>query len=229
VTTVGDQGDQGDEDRGPDGEAGGAPSDGATGAVEPQRIPARSGAVGPTEATDEHLMRQLYDAHAGVLLGYVRRLVGGDTARAEDVVQETLLRAWRHPEALDPERTGGASVRAWLLTVARHLVIDAERARKVRPREVAAVTDFESHAVRPGAIGSVDETLDRILLAHGMTEALATLTPDHRAVVDHLYYRDRSVAETAARLGVPEGTVKSRSYYALRALRVACEERGIVP
>jgi RNA polymerase sigma-70 factor (ECF subfamily) len=173
-------------------------------------------------------MRQLYDAHAGVLLGYVRRLVGGDTARAEDVVQETLLRAWRHPEALDPERTGGASVRAWLLTVARHLVIDGERARKVRPREVAPGPDGDGGAVWGKAAG-VDEMLDRILLAHGMAEALATLTPDHRAVVDHLYFGDRSVADTAARLGIPEGTVKSRAYYALRALRVACEERGIVP
>ncbi len=174
-------------------------------------------------------MRQLYDAHAGVLLGYVRRLVGGDTARAEDVVQETLLRAWRHPEALDPERTGGASVRAWLLTVARNLVIDGERARKVRPREVADVSDGDVVPPRLLALGSVDETLDRILLAHGMAEALTALTTDHRAVLEHLYFRDRSVAETAARLSIPEGTVKSRAYYALRALRVACEERGLVP
>jgi RNA polymerase sigma-70 factor (ECF subfamily) len=174
-------------------------------------------------------MRQLYDAHAGVLLGYVRRLVGGDTARAEDVVQETLLRAWRHPEALDPERTGGASVRAWLLTVARNLVIDGERARKVRPREVPAVSDTDVLPARLLALGGVDEMLDRVLLAHGMAEALTTLTTDHRAVLEHLYFRDRSVAETAARLGIPEGTVKSRAYYALRALRVACEERGLVP
>lgn len=172
-------------------------------------------------------MRQLYDAHAGVLLGYVRRLVSGDTGRAEDIVQETLLRAWRHPEALDPERTGGASVRAWLLTVARNLVIDGERARKVRPREVAPAEPDITPA--RGTLGGVDEMLERVLLAHGMSEALATLTPDHRAVVEHLYFRDRSVADTAARLGVPEGTVKSRAYYALRALRVACEERGIVP
>ena len=185
--------------------------------------------VGPAATTDEHLMRQLYDAHAGVLLGYVRRLVGGDTARAEDIVQETLLRAWRHPEALDPARTGGASVRAWLLTVARHLVIDGERARKARPREVAAVTDADTATGRHNVLAGVDDMLERVLLAHGMAEALATLTTDHRAVVEHLYFRDRSVAETAARLGVPEGTVKSRAYYALRALRVACEERGIVP
>lgn len=174
-------------------------------------------------------MRELYAAHAGILLGYVRRLVGGDTARAEDVVQETLLRAWKHPHALDPQRSGGVAVRAWLLTVAKHLVIDGERARRARPKEVPAPDSGEDAlgAVRPLRVD--DELLDRILLAHGMADALSTLTADHRAVIDQLYFRDRSVAHTAQALGVPEGTVKSRAYYALRALRVACEERGIVP
>ena len=88
-------------------------------------------------ATDEQLLRQLYAEHAGALLGYVRRLVGGDTARAEDVVQETLLRAWQHPDALSPDRPGGASVRAWLLTVARHLVVDGERARRSQATNAA--------------------------------------------------------------------------------------------
>jgi RNA polymerase sigma-70 factor (ECF subfamily) len=181
--------------------------------------------VGLAPATDEHLMRELYDAHAGVLLGYVRRLVGGDLARAEDVVQETLLRAWRHPDAIDPDRSGGASVRAWLLTVARNLVIDGERARRARPREIRTTVE-DGGGGRPR---TVDDDLDRILLAHGMADALATLTADHRSVVAQLYYLDRSVADAARALGIPEGTVKSRAYYALRALRVACEERGLVP
>jgi RNA polymerase sigma-70 factor (ECF subfamily) len=182
-----------------------------------------------SHAADEHLMRELYAAHAGVLLGYVRRLVGGDTARAEDVVQETLLRAWRHPDALDPNRSGGASVRAWLLTVAKHLVIDGERARKVRPREVPHTEEAAFHGVDAtrGPI-PVDDKLDQILLAHGMADALEALSADHRAVVEQLYYRDSSVAEAARTLGIPPGTVKSRAYYALRALRVACEERGIL-
>jgi len=179
-------------------------------------------------AADEELMRELYDNHAGVVLGYVRRLVDGDTARAEDVVQETLLRAWRHPDALDPNRPGGTSVRAWLLTVARHLVIDSERAKKARPREVPPVDDSAGPTASQ-RVPSADEAFDQVLLAHGMGDALSTLTADHRAVLDQLYFRDRSVADAARSLGVPEGTVKSRAYYALRALRVACEERGIVP
>ena len=164
--------------------------------------------MGSAQATDEDLMRALYDAHAGVLLGYVRRLVGGDTARAEDVVQETLLRAW-------------------LITVARHLVIDGERARKARPPEVPhLLTDPGGGQDRQRA---GDEMLDRILLAHGLTDALGTLSAEHRAVLQELYFADRSVVDAARVLGIPAGTVKSRAYYALRSLRIACEERGIVP
>jgi RNA polymerase sigma-70 factor, ECF subfamily len=179
-------------------------------------------------ATDEQVLRQLYADHAGVLLGYVRRLVGGDLARAEDVVQETLLRAWQHPQALDPDRPGGASVRAWLLTVARHLVVDSERAKRARPREVRP-PDLPGSAGMDVATGFHDIRFDHVLLAHGVADALDTLTPAHREVLEQLYFADRSVAETARRLGIPEGTVKSRAYYALRALRAACEEREILP
>ncbi len=172
-------------------------------------------------ATDEQLMRELYTEHAGVLLGYVRRLVGGDTNRAEDVVQETLLRAWQHPEALRTGRKDGSSVRAWLLTVARHLVIDGERRRRSRPHEVELVAGSERSLEEPA--------YDQVLSAWEVADALGALSPEHRAVIVELYYRDRSVADAARELGVPQGTVKSRAYYALRALRAACEERGVLP
>ena len=172
-------------------------------------------------AQDEQLLRRLYAEHAGVLLGYVTRLLGGDLGRAEDVVQETLLRAWRHPEALDPDRRTTGSVRGWLFTVARNLVIDQQRARRSRPAEVAPLDE-----VAPPAVTA---PYDQVLVALEVSDALASLSPEHRAVIVELYYRDRTVAQAAQQLGVPEGTVKSRAYYALRALRVACEEREVLP
>lgn len=164
---------------------------------------------------DEDILRALYEQHAGPLLGYALRLSGGDRQRAEDVVQETLLRAWRHPEAL--ERTPDA-VRPWLFTVARNVAVDAYRARQSRPTEVGpAGLEFVA----------VDDDVERALEAWQVTDALATLSLDHRQVLIETYYRGRSVAEAASVLGIPAGTVKSRTYYALRALRLALEEKGV--
>lgn len=163
---------------------------------------------------DEELLRALHDDHADALWGYALRLTGGDRARAEDLVQDTLLRAWRHPDALDPSR---GSVRAWLFTTVRNLAIDAWR----RPAgRMELVTDTVPET--PGA----DEA-DRLLQSWLVADALRRLSPDHRAVLVECFYGGRSVAEAADRLGVPPGTVKSRTHYALRALKLALEELGV--
>jgi RNA polymerase sigma-70 factor (ECF subfamily) len=170
--------------------------------------------------TDEALIRQIYADHGSALLGYARMLLGGDTARAQDVVQETLLRAWRHPEALAKAADAGRSPRGWLMTVARNLALDDHRARRSRPREVPTPDGFEP--------GGEDPRLEHVLTAYEVADALESLSVDHRAVVVALYYEDRSVADAAQALGIPAGTVKSRAFYALRAMRAACEERGVL-
>jgi RNA polymerase sigma-70 factor (ECF subfamily) len=164
---------------------------------------------------DEAALRRLWDDHAGVLFAFVLRLTGGDRGRAEDVVQETLLQAWRHPEALDPSR---GPVRPWLMTVARRVAIDHYRARRARPDEVG-----DDGLPEPAADDGIDAALDRWLI----TDALGTLTPEHREALVHTYYAGRTVTEAAVVLGIPPGTVKSRVFYALRALRLALEERGV--
>lgn len=164
---------------------------------------------------DEALLRRLWDEHAGPLLGFVLRLNGGDRGAAEDVVQETLLQAWRHPEALDPAR---GPLRPWLFTVARRLVIDQHRARRARPPEVGD----DGLADLPADDG-IDAALDRWVIA----DALDSLTAVHREALLHTYYAGRTVTEAARVLGVPPGTVKSRVFYALKALKLALEERGV--
>ncbi|GAB3155945.1 sigma-70 family RNA polymerase sigma factor [Micromonospora sonneratiae] len=131
-------------------------------------------------------------------------------------MQETLLRAWRHPGAMDPER---GSVRAWLFTTARNLAIDAWRRSSVRINEV--VTDQ-----LPEPRHAVDEA-DRVVEEWMIAEALARLSPAHREVLVECFYQGRSVGEAAARLGVPPGTVKSRMHYALRSLRLVLAELGV--
>ncbi|HEU4674504.1 MAG TPA: sigma-70 family RNA polymerase sigma factor [Motilibacteraceae bacterium] len=167
-----------------------------------------------TAAADEDLVRTLWSLHGSALLGYVTRLVDGDRQRAEDVVQETLLRAWRHPDNV----RSAHEARPWLFTVARHLVVDGVRAARARPREVGD----DALAVVPAA-----EELDRALEGWAVTEAMRSLSHEHRAVLLQTYFMGRSVAEAAEVLGVPAGTVKSRTYYALRALRLALQERGV--
>jgi RNA polymerase sigma-70 factor (ECF subfamily) len=162
---------------------------------------------------DEERLVALYDAHAPSVWRYVVSLTG-DAAGADDVVQETLLRAWRSPAILaqDP-----ASTRAWLFTVARHLVIDEARsARRRREIGVAETPD-------PGYDDGTDALFESLIVE----EALAALDPPHRAVIVHAYYRGCSIAEVAGLLGIPAGTVKSRLHYGLRALRLALQEKGV--
>jgi len=164
---------------------------------------------------DEAFIRALYAEHGGALLRYALHLTGGDRQRAEDLVQETIVRAWRHPEALTDR-----PARPWLFAVARNLAVDAYRARQSRPPEVGqAVLDTLP----------ADDDADRTLESWAVAEALASLRPDHRKVIVETYYRGCSVAEAAATLGIPPGTVKSRTFYALKALKLALQERGLAP
>lgn len=161
------------------------------------------------------LMQRLHDEHAAALWGYCVRLTGHDRARAEDVVQETMLRAWRHFSALDESQ---GSVRAWLFTVARNIVIDEWRSRRAHAELVVADVP---------EVGAETDRTDQLLLSWMVAEAITRLSDEHRAVLLECYYRGLPVAEAARRLGIPEGTVKSRTHYALRALRLALEEMGV--
>jgi len=166
-------------------------------------------------ADDERIVAELYREYHRPLLGFVLRLTGGDRQWAEDVVQETMIRAWRSADRLDA-RT--ASLMPWLATVARRIVIDNRRHREVRPPEVG-----DGPLENLPMADEMDGLLHKVVVA----EALASLSPAHRQALTETVLRDRTVNQAAEALGIPVGTVKSRVYYALRALRVALEERGV--
>jgi len=175
-----------------------------------------SGSQRSSGVAEAALMKALYDEHAAVLWRFALRLTG-DTGQAEDVVQETLLRAWQHPEVIgDTER----SARAWMFTVARNLIIDDKRS--ARSRHVVGSTD-DTKAPEQSTPDEVNAALDRLLIA----DAVAQLSVEHRAVIERSYYRGWTTAQIAADLQIAEGTVKSRLHYAVRALRLTLQELGV--
>jgi RNA polymerase sigma-70 factor, ECF subfamily len=172
----------------------------------------------PPGPVPDETVRDLYEAHGSVILNFLIGLNHGDRHRAEDMLQETLTRAWRHPEARTP--TGEWS-RAWLFTVARRIAIDHARAARSRPSELSD----ERLVDRPGPDDSIESLADR----QEVRAAIAALPERLRSVLIEVYFRDRPVAEAAQVLGIPAGTVKSRTFYALQALREELIARGFPP
>ena len=160
----------------------------------------------------DDLLVALHDAHGRALFSYVARITG-DNALAEDIVQETLFKAWKNPRILEQNND---SVRAWLFTVARNLVIDDRRSARFR-RETA--TDLIPD------VPTKDET-DAVLDAWVISDVLLSLSEQHRRAIVSAYYMGNSVAEIARQEEVPVGTIKSRLHYALAALKLSLQERG---
>jgi RNA polymerase sigma-70 factor (ECF subfamily) len=148
-------------------------------------------------------VRLLYSRQAEALHAYVVRFCP-DRASADDIVQETFIRAWRQL----PQLT--ADDRPWLFKVARNLLIDAERAARARPVTVQA---------QPAEDVRDDTGLDQILDRQLVTGALQHLSPAHRTVLVGTFYAGGTTATVARRLGIPPGTARSRLHYALQALR----------
>ncbi len=172
--------------------------------VRPQEQP--RAASGPPRARSES-MDELWRINGTVLMRFALKLTLGDKYRAEDIVQETLLRAWRHPEVVDGH---AESIRPWLFTVARNVAIDLWRTQSRHDDMLE-----ERQTDRPNPV----EDIDLAITAMDVRAAIARLRPEHRPVIVEVYYLGRSVAEVAKLLNIPEGTVKSRTYYGLRHLK----------
>lgn len=170
--------------------------------------------MGPSEDRISSI-EQLYADFGGPLYLFAWRRLG-DREAAEEAVQDTLLRAWRHAQRFDPDR---GSLPTWLFAIARNVATDRQRRWSARPREVGPAEDAD--------VPLTDGEVDRALEAWQLAEALHGLTAEHREAIVEVHYLGFTVREVAARLGVPEGTVKSRIYYGLKALRLRLEEMGV--
>jgi len=168
----------------------------------------------PARDDADAFIRFLYAEYAATLRAQAARMLS-DSHQAEDIVQETILRAWCKSDTLSSER---GSLSGWLATVARNATVDHIRARRTRPMDfIEACADQGAWCVADHA----EQTVTSMLIS----SALAKLTANHRAVLYHVYFADRTCTEAAVELGIPVGTVKSRLYHALRRLRLAIEAK----
>ncbi|MGW2014953.1 sigma-70 family RNA polymerase sigma factor [Streptomyces sp. NPDC001927] len=167
---------------------------------------------------DRDTLAELYRLHSSYLLRALLRLTSGDRGRAEDMLQETFLRAWQNPQALT---RGPEHGRPWLYTVARRIAIDHFRMQAARAKELGDETPEDRAATH--------DPYEEILVAHDIHGVLAELPPHHRQVLVELHLNDRTTVDAAAVLGVPPGTVKSRNFYAVRAFRPLLEQHGLAP
>jgi RNA polymerase sigma-70 factor, ECF subfamily len=166
-----------------------------------------------TAGDPDRLIRTLVRSHRPALLARAVRLTGGDHAWAEDAVQETFIRAWRHLDRMTDEH---GSVRGWLMRVTHNVVMNGHRARQAQPAEPGELeTDLDV----------VDDISDQVLSAMLVDDALAKLTDGHREVIEQTYLQDKTMADAARDLDLPVGTIKSRVFYALRQLRAEMAPR----
>jgi RNA polymerase sigma-70 factor (ECF subfamily) len=163
-------------------------------------------------------LRELYRRYAPELFGFATSALG-DRELAEEVVQDVFAQLWRHAEDYDQRR---ASVRTWLYAIARNRIIDAHRRAAARPKRAADDDSLDTAA-------EMDAALDHAVLRWQVTAALARLSPAHREVVRLAHYGGLTMREISERTGVPLGTVKSRTSYALRHLRLIFDEMEIEP
>lgn len=161
-------------------------------------------------AGDRGALGDLYDRYASVLMATTFRILG-DRQSAEDVVQDVFLEAWKRADAYDPSR---ASVRTWLILRARSRSLDRLNAA---PRRKTVYLDALTLPEVAGAVEAAPSGED----TERLTEALAGLSPEQRQVLELAYYRGLSSSEIAQHIGIPMGTVKSRTRTALASLRIA--------
>ena len=167
----------------------------------------------PSDGADK--FRSIHEECSSALYERLVWWTHGNRQLAEDILQETLIKAWHHLPQFD---LSARSPMPWLITVARRIMIDQHRRRQARPEEVQ--TDTLDTV-------TVDDEVEALLASVVVTDALESLSAQHRQVIGEVYFRGSSTAQASAALGIPPGTVKSRCYYALRALRSALEERGV--
>ena len=155
----------------------------------------------------------LYRLYGSRLFGLGLRLLG-ERGMAEEMVQETFVRLWRSASRYDPAR---GTVKTFIFTIARRVAVDLLRRSASRPL---------AWGNEPAEDEPTNEDFDALVLSLDVRDAIEGLPRKHRSVLELILDEDLSQHAIAERLGIPLGTVKTRSFYGMRALRLELEEGG---
>jgi RNA polymerase sigma-70 factor (ECF subfamily) len=184
----------------------------------PPALPATCDAalIGRIAAGDKLAMRALFARHHVRIFRFVARLVR-DHQLAEDVVSEVFLEVWRHAAAFEAR----SAASTWLLSIARFRALSALR------RRGEAQLDEATAAAIPDSADDPEVTVRKRERGEILHDCLARLSPDHREIVDLVYYHGMAISEVATIVGIPENTVKTRMFHARKQLSVLLAAAGI--
>jgi RNA polymerase sigma-70 factor, ECF subfamily len=170
----------------------------------------------PSSSESDALARTLYTTHGAALTAWARRRFG-DPHTAEEVVQEVILAGWRYHDQYDPER---GSERAWMFGIARNVAATRHRRDRRHLRSIPTGADLDDSRDDTNLARLVDRSL--------ISDAVRSLSAEHRSVLVAAYWERMTTKEIAERFRIPDGTVKSRLHYAMRMLRTALDEREVL-
>ena len=165
---------------------------------------------------DRLAMQVLFARHHVRVYRFVLRLVRNEST-AEDLISEVFLDVWRQAGRFE----GRATVSTWLLAIARFKALSALR------RKTETELDEETAEAIEDTADTPDVTLEKKDKSEALRKCLSVLSPDHREIIDLVYYHEKSVEEVAEIVGIPEATVKTRMFYARKKLAEALKEAGV--
>jgi len=165
---------------------------------------------------DRLAMQVLYARHHVRVYRFVLRLVRNEVT-AEDLISDVFLDVWRQAGRFE----GRSAVSTWLISIARFKALSALRGRQDEELDDEKAGAIEDHADNP------EIALAKKNKAALLRDALNKLSAEHREIVDLVYYHEKSVAEAAEIIGIPEATVKTRMFYARKKLSELLKEQGI--
>jgi RNA polymerase sigma-70 factor (ECF subfamily) len=163
---------------------------------------------------------ELYDRFHRPCYSFAARMVGHQ-GEAEEVIQETFVRAWRNAAGYDPAR---ASVQSWLMSITRNLCIDELRRRRRRASETAGLDDV----AEPAAMERTDTEAERMIVGEQVRAALRSLPAEQRSAIELVYFHGLTSHEVGAALNVPAPTVRSRLRLGLLKLATVLKEQGVM-